>query len=41
MILAGKPGKTTRKTKTWVGGIKMDWIDLAKDRNQWDALMNT
>jgi hypothetical protein len=21
--------------------IKMDWIDLAQDRNQWSVLMNT
>jgi hypothetical protein len=44
--------ETTKKTKGWVGNnIKidvgkiewfcMDWIDLAQDRNQWMAFMNT
>jgi hypothetical protein len=43
--------ETTRKTKTqWVDNIKMDrevgwggmdWIDLAEDRDQWWALLNT
>jgi hypothetical protein len=41
-------GKPSRR---WVGNIKMDlteigwggidWIDLAQDRNQWRALVNT
>jgi hypothetical protein len=36
--------ETTRKTKIdlrerdWDG---VDWIDLAEDRNQWNALVNT
>jgi hypothetical protein len=45
--------ETTRKTKTYVGldNIKMDlreiewdgvdWIDMAQDRDQWRALVNT
>jgi hypothetical protein len=44
--------ETTRKTKSrWVDNIKMDlreigwdgmdWIDLAQDRDQWRALVNT
>jgi hypothetical protein len=39
--------KNTRKTKRrWVdlretGWDGMDWIDLAQDRDQWRALMNT
>jgi hypothetical protein len=47
-ILVGKPeGKRHR----WVDNIKMDlreigiddidWIDLAQDRDQWRALLNT
>jgi hypothetical protein len=41
-------GRTRRR---WVGNIKMDlrevrwdgtdWIDMAQDRNQWRALVNT
>jgi hypothetical protein len=41
----------TGKTKTWVDNIKMDlreigcddidWIDLAQNRDQWRALVNT
>jgi hypothetical protein len=40
-----------RPTRTWVDNIKMDlreirwdvvdWIDLAQDRDQWRALVNT
>jgi hypothetical protein len=47
----GKPEETTRKTKTYVDNIKMDfremgwggvdWIDLAQDRDQWRALVST
>jgi hypothetical protein len=44
--------KTTRKTRSrWVGNINIDlrvigwdgmnWIDLAEDRGQWRALVNT
>jgi ribosome recycling factor len=43
--------ETTRKAKTWVDNIKMDLreigrdgmdsIDLAQDRDQWRALVNT
>jgi hypothetical protein len=41
----GRPGRT------WVGNIKidlrviewdgMDWIDMAQDRDQWKAVVNT
>jgi hypothetical protein len=48
-ILVGKPeGKRPRR---WVDNIKMDlreigwdgvdWIDMARDRDQWRALVNT
>jgi hypothetical protein len=46
-ILVGKPeGKTTRKTKTYVdlkeiGWGGMAWIDVAQDRDQRRALVNT
>jgi hypothetical protein len=50
-ILVGKPqGKRPlgRLRRTWVGNIKMDlrwdgvdWIDMAQDRGQWRALVNT
>jgi hypothetical protein len=40
-----------RPRRRWLGNIKMDlretvwdgmdWIDLAQDRNQWKALVNT
>jgi hypothetical protein len=42
--------ETTRKAKDvggwlkWIGEIRwsgLDWIDLAQDRDQWRALMNT
>jgi hypothetical protein len=42
--------ETTRKTKcldnikmdlTEIGWSGMDWIDLAQDRDQWRALVNT
>jgi hypothetical protein len=51
-ILVGKPeekkplGKsrcrwedTKWNLETWDGG--MDWIDLAQDRNRWEAVVNT
>jgi hypothetical protein len=43
----GKPeGKRPlgRPRRMWVDNIKMDgvdWIDMAQDRDQWRALMNT
>jgi hypothetical protein len=49
-ILVGKPeGKRPlgRPRRRWVDSIKiigwdgMDWIDLAQDRDQWRALVNT
>jgi hypothetical protein len=46
-MLVGKPeGKTPpgRARRRWMGNIKsilMDWIDLAEDRDQWRALVNT
>jgi hypothetical protein len=48
-ILVGKPDG--RRRRRWVDSIKMDlreigwggmdWIDLAHDRDQWRALVNT
>jgi hypothetical protein len=29
-----------RPRHRWVDNIKMDWIDLAQDRDQWRALVN-
>jgi hypothetical protein len=52
-ILVGKPGgkrPLERPRRKWVDNIKMylreigwdvDWIDLAEDRDQWKALVNT
>jgi hypothetical protein len=50
-ILVGNPeGRTSlgRPRRRWVDNIKMDlrevgwdWIDLAQDRDQWWALVNT
>jgi hypothetical protein len=49
-ILVGKPeGKRPlgRPRRRWVDNIReirwddMDWIDLAQDRDQWRALVNT
>jgi hypothetical protein len=52
-IFVGKPeGKIPlgRPRRRWVGSIKMDlteigcdvyWIDMAQDRDQWRALVNT
>jgi hypothetical protein len=53
MILVGKPeGRLLGRPRCrWVGNIKIDlreigwddmgWIDLAQDRDQWRALVNT
>jgi hypothetical protein len=49
-ILVGKPeGKRSlgRPSRRWVNNIReigwdgMDWIDLAQNRDQWRALVNT
>jgi hypothetical protein len=52
-ILVGKTGERPlgRPTRRWVNNIKMDlrdigwdvmdWIDLAQNRDQWRALVNT
>jgi hypothetical protein len=51
-IFVGKPeGKRPLGRRRWQGNIKvdlrgigwggMDWIDLAQDRDQWRALVNT
>jgi hypothetical protein len=46
-ILVGKPeGKRPlgRRRRRWVDNIRwndIDWIDLAQDRDQWGALVNT
>jgi hypothetical protein len=49
-ILVGKP-KVKKPRRIWVDNIKMDlgeigwdgmdWSDLAQDRDQWNALVNT
>jgi hypothetical protein len=30
-----------RPRRSWVDNIKMDWIEVAEDRDQWRALVNT
>jgi hypothetical protein len=47
-VLVGKPEGTRplgRPRHRWVDNIimdlGMDWIDLAQDRDQWKALVNT
>jgi hypothetical protein len=52
-ILVGKPGGRPlgRPRRRWVDNIKMDlreiglngvdWIDMAEDKDQWRALVNT
>jgi hypothetical protein len=53
ILVGKPEGKTPlgRPRRRWVGNIKMvlreigldgmDWIDLAQDRDQWRALVNT
>jgi hypothetical protein len=53
ILVGKPEGKRTlvRQRRRWVGNIKMDlreiewdgmdWIDLAQDRDQWRALVNT
>jgi hypothetical protein len=44
MILAEKlegRRRVGRPRRRWVDNIKMDWIDLAQDRDQWRAVLNT
>jgi hypothetical protein len=51
-LLVGKPeGPLGRPRRRWVDNVRMDlgevgwgdvdWIDLAKDRNRWRALVNS
>jgi hypothetical protein len=43
-VLVGKrEGKRPqgRPRRRWVDNIRMDWIDMAQDRDQWRALVNT
>jgi hypothetical protein len=43
-ILVGKPeGKSPqgRPRRIWVDNIRMDWIVLSQDRDQWRVLVNT
>jgi hypothetical protein len=43
-ILMGKPEVKRplgRPRRRWKDNIRMGWIDLAQDRNQWRALVNT
>jgi hypothetical protein len=51
MVTPEEKGPLRIRRRRWVNKIKMDlreivwggmdWIDLAQDRNQWRALMNT
>jgi hypothetical protein len=43
-ILVGNPeGKRPLEgpRRRWVDNITMDWIDMAQERDQWRALVNT
>jgi hypothetical protein len=44
-ILVGKPRRrwvdNIKMDLTEIGWYGMDWIDLAQDRDQWRALVNT
>jgi hypothetical protein len=43
-IMVGKPEEKRplgRPRRRWVDNIKMDWIDMAQDRDHWSVLVNT